>query len=79
MMGGGAFLLLKAGLIGPKTGKQVETRVAILLKVLPIRGKPARTTQKIAWGLYLGHVPPDMANLCESRGFVIRIIVSVPQ
>jgi hypothetical protein len=36
MMGGGAFILLKGGRIGPKSAKQVEIRLAILLKILQI-------------------------------------------
>jgi hypothetical protein len=38
MMGGGAFVLLKDGQTGPKTGKQVEIRLANFLKILPIAG-----------------------------------------
>ena len=41
MMGGGAFVLLKAGRGGPKTAKQVEIRLAILLKILRIEGLQA--------------------------------------
>jgi hypothetical protein len=41
MMGGAAFILLKAGRGGPETAKQVEIRLAILLKILPIAGLPA--------------------------------------
>jgi hypothetical protein len=36
MMGGEAFLLLKAGLIGPETAKQAEIWLAILLKIVEI-------------------------------------------
>jgi hypothetical protein len=36
MMGGRAFTLLKAGGVGPKNAKQVEIRLAILLKILRI-------------------------------------------
>ena len=35
-MGGAAFILLKAGLSGPKTVKQAEIGVACLLKTLAI-------------------------------------------
>jgi hypothetical protein len=38
MMGNGAFVLLKAGSRGPKTAKQVEIRLAVLLKILEIAG-----------------------------------------
>jgi hypothetical protein len=36
MMGGGAFILLKAGRPWPETAKQAEIRLAILLKILHI-------------------------------------------
>ena len=36
MMGGEAFLLLKAGLVGPETAKQAEICLAILLKIVQI-------------------------------------------
>src|ERR1700722_15213327 len=36
MMGGVAFILLKAGLSGPETAKQAEIRLAGLLKILAI-------------------------------------------
>jgi len=35
-MGGRAFTLLKAGGVGPKSAKQVEVCLAILLKILRI-------------------------------------------
>ena len=35
-MGGGGFLLLKAGYSGPESSKQAEIRLAILLKILHI-------------------------------------------
>jgi len=34
MMGGGTFILLKAGCSGPESAKQAEIRLAILLKIL---------------------------------------------
>jgi hypothetical protein len=37
-MGGGAFILLKAGRGGPKSPKQAEIRLVILLKVLRFGG-----------------------------------------
>jgi hypothetical protein len=36
-MGGGGFLLLKAGDSPPESSKQAEIRLAILLKILQIR------------------------------------------
>jgi hypothetical protein len=43
MMGGGTFILLKAGRPGPESAKQAEIRLAILLKMLQIAhfGTPA--------------------------------------
>jgi hypothetical protein len=35
-MGGGAFILLKSGRAGPESAKQVEIRLANLLKILGI-------------------------------------------
>jgi hypothetical protein len=50
MMGGRAFTLLKAGGVGPKSAKQVEVRLAILLKILRIARsasiKPLAGTEK---------------------------------
>jgi hypothetical protein len=34
MMGGGTFILLKVGRYGPKSAKQTESYLAILLKIL---------------------------------------------
>jgi hypothetical protein len=34
MMGGETFILLKAGLLGPKSAKQAETRMAVLPTIL---------------------------------------------
>jgi hypothetical protein len=36
MLGGAAFILLKAGLPGPESAKQAEIRLASLLKILQI-------------------------------------------
>jgi hypothetical protein len=41
-MGGGAFLLLKAGDSGPESSKQAEIRLAGLLKILAIGAPPWR-------------------------------------
>ena len=38
MMGGGTFLLLKVCSLGPESMKQVEIRLANLLKILRIAG-----------------------------------------
>jgi hypothetical protein len=43
MMGGGAFILLKAGRYWPESAKQAETRLAILLKILQIARSGGRT------------------------------------
>jgi hypothetical protein len=42
MMGGAAFILLKAGLSGPETAKQAEIRLAGLLKILAICPRTGR-------------------------------------
>jgi hypothetical protein len=41
MMGGGAFILLKGGHLGPKSAKQAENRLAALLKILRIARSPS--------------------------------------
>jgi hypothetical protein len=48
MMGGAAFILLKAGLSGPETAKQAEIRLAGLLKILGIG--PRRGEKLLAMG-----------------------------
>jgi hypothetical protein len=48
MMGGGAFILLKAGLKGPETAKQAEIGLAVLLKIL--RNYPSRGPNTLAKG-----------------------------
>jgi hypothetical protein len=48
MMGGGAFILLKTGRSGPKTAKQVEIRLAVLLKILSI-GRPREEAGSPKW------------------------------
>ena len=74
-MGGGGFLLLKAGDSGPESSEQAEIRLAILLKILHIR--PFRRRKALVRGagnmqwLYLQRFPLDMANSPQSGGFVI--------
>jgi hypothetical protein len=49
MMGGGRFILLKAGCPGAESAKQAEIRLADLLKILHIARlgpKPARRRRK---------------------------------
>ena len=49
MMGGAAFILLKAGQTRPESAKQAEIRLAILLKILRIArfvGKNLRQSRK---------------------------------
>ena len=53
-MGGGAFILLKAGLSGPETAKQAEIRLAGLLKILaigPLHGEKflAKGSNYVQW------------------------------
>jgi hypothetical protein len=42
MMGGGAFILLKVGRIGPESAEHAEIRLANLLKILRISGSGGR-------------------------------------
>ena len=42
-MGGGAFILLKSGQIGPESTKQAEIRLANLLKILTIAATGPKT------------------------------------
>jgi hypothetical protein len=74
-MGGGAFLLLKAGDSRPESSKQAEIRLAILPKILRIppvseAGGLARAGRDMQW-LYLRRFPLDMANLPQCGDFVI--------
>jgi hypothetical protein len=46
MMGGAAFTLLKAGRAGPKSAKQVEIRLANLLKILGIAARSAKISSR---------------------------------
>jgi hypothetical protein len=59
MMGGGAFILLKAGRPWPESAKQAEIRLAILLKILHV----ARL-----WGAELS---PGLERTCDSSLAVI--------
>jgi hypothetical protein len=74
-MGGGGFLLLKAGDSRPESSKQAEIRLTILLKILHIRRfrrqkSPRQGRTDMEW-LYLRRFPLDMANSPQSGGFVI--------
>ena len=46
MMGGAAFTLLKAGCAGLKSAKQVEIRLANLLKILGIAAPDAKISSR---------------------------------
>jgi hypothetical protein len=75
MMGGVAFILLKAGQPGPETAKQAEIRLASLLKILHI-GRFGGQTPLVKGGkdmqwLYRRRFPLDMANLPRIVRFVI--------
>jgi len=69
MMGGGAFILLKAGHPGGKSAKQAENRLAGLPKILYIAGPEGEHLlakyRDHMQGLYGGRFPRDMANLPE--------------
>jgi hypothetical protein len=74
-MGGGAFLLLKAGDSRPESSKQAEICLAVLLKILHIRlfrrrKALAKGETDMQW-LYLQRFPLDMANSPQSGGSVI--------
>ena len=68
MMGGGAFILLKAGRPRPESAKQAEIRLAILLKMLQIAhfgtAALANDENDIRW-LYRPLFPRNMANHSE--------------
>jgi hypothetical protein len=77
-MGGGAFILLKSGRAGPESAKQVEIRLANLLKILAIARRRAqngwrgpRTTRTGC----IGKFPPDMPNACGISRFVSWITI----
>ena len=75
MMGGGAFILLKVGRLGPKSAKQTEIRLAILPKILWIGGlrrpKPlAKGAKDMQWS-YFHQLPFDMANFAWIGHIVI--------
>ena len=74
-MGGGTFILLKAGDSRPESSKQAEIRLAVLLKILHIRPfrrrkALAREARGVQW-LYLQRFPLDMANSPQCGVFVI--------
>jgi hypothetical protein len=66
-LGGGAFILLKGGPIGPESAKQAEIRLAIFLKVLQVAGfgtkVPPRAPDRARELGMSARFPPDMANL----------------
>ena len=70
MMGGGAFILLKAGRPWPESAKQAEIRLAILLKILPIGREPFATDGRHPM-VVLPQFAQDMANLTGIVRFVI--------
>ena len=74
MMGGVAFILLKAGRRRPESAKQAEIRLASLLKILHIarfegpkkghwQGTATTGNGCIDQWLYRRRIPLDMANL----------------
>jgi hypothetical protein len=66
MMGGGAFILLKAGHCWPETAKQAKSRVANLVKTLQIADfggeNPSPRRERTCDGC-ISRFPRDMANL----------------
>jgi hypothetical protein len=74
MMGGGAFILLKAGRNWPESAKQAKIRLAILLKILytpVLRAKFLRHGRRHMRGLCRPEFLSDMANLPGIADFVI--------
>jgi hypothetical protein len=49
MMGGGAFILLKAGGRGPETAKQAEIRLAVLRRILSNRPSRGPKSPRQGW------------------------------
>jgi hypothetical protein len=75
MMGGVAFILLKAASRRPQSRKQAEIRLAELLKILSIRRFPGRkflaeSPRYMRW-LHCMEFPDDMANSPGNASFVI--------
>jgi hypothetical protein len=74
MMGGGTFILLKTGCYQPESAKQAEIRLAILLKILRIGGRPqAAVTSGDNEHVLVAtvRIPPDMPNSPDNALFVI--------
>jgi hypothetical protein len=79
MMGGGAFIWLKAGSQVQESAKQAEIRLAGLLKILHIarsatKNALAEGARHMQW-LCRGGFLPDMANWPGDVPFVIQITV----
>ena len=75
-MGGGTFILLKTGRYRPKSAKQAESRLAILLKILRIwrsrKGVPdSSRLRRKGHAVVVVRIPSGMANLPGSVHFVI--------
>jgi hypothetical protein len=83
MMGGGAFILLKAGSGGPKTAKQAEIRLAVLLKILRNYPSPGPVSPRQGWTgrakVVFSTNSLGMANLAGIIAFVIQITVLAPK
>jgi hypothetical protein len=68
MMGGGTFILLKAGRPWPESAKQAEIRLAFLLKMLQIAhfGTAALGSGRKGHPMVaINAIPLDMANHCS--------------
>jgi hypothetical protein len=74
MMGGRAFILLKAGPGGPKSAKQAEVRLAYLLQILRISwfGAKAPRRDRRRMATAPAAIPLDMDNLPESLALLSR-------
>jgi hypothetical protein len=62
-LGGGAFILFKAGDSGPKNAKKAEIRIARVLKTLPIAGQ-AKANDAL-WPFEPFRIPGDLQARIE--------------
>jgi hypothetical protein len=75
MMGGGAFILLKAGRPERESMKQAEIRLASLPKIAGIARSGPKSHEQEVQRLHLRRFLRDMANSHRIGQFVIQITV----
>jgi hypothetical protein len=81
-MGEGAFILLKSRRAAPESAKQVEIRLANLLKILAIAAAGSRNGWPGPWTTCrscIDRFPLDMANASGISGFVSWITIFAVQ